>query len=246
MSDGHTALEQSINPFRLFQQRNASSASLIHGDVVKCNHQTGEWVRVHNKRETPIGPDERFIVNPHDMIDSWSKWVGGKRVAGHTYRTALGEMAPERNELGDTDEEEWPFKNGQPKDPWARAVYLPLKDSAGEVCTFVATGQGAIGEVGELVGTYAAADRHGKFPVVTLTTRDFENQHGNTVYVPVFRLIDWDFWEPNAPAPDVQPVAVPPPPSSPPPSSPSPESKAPAKSPKRGNARRDMDDEIPF
>jgi hypothetical protein len=170
----------------------------------------------------------------------------GELIDRKVYRTIDGQMAPEREALGDNDETNWPSKNGQPKDPWQRTVYLPMKDSAGEVVAFKATGTSAIGEIAELCGMFADADRKGKFPVVALDTRNFESQHGSVIYVPVFRLVDWDYWTPDTPAPEVKPVPLPLP-SPAPQSLPSPESKAPPpKSPKRGNARGDMDDEIPF
>jgi hypothetical protein len=150
------------------------------------------------------------------MIDTWTKFINSKRVAQKVYRTIDGEMAPEREELGDNDESEWPTRNSRPKDPWSRAVYLPMKDSAGEIVAFKATGGSAIGEIGELVGMYGSTDRHGKFPVVELQTRNFESQHGSVIYVPVFRLVSWEFWQADAPAPAVALVPLPPAPSPPP------------------------------
>jgi hypothetical protein len=124
----------------------------------------------------------------------------------------------------------------QRKDPWQRAVYLPMKGADGEVCAFKATGAGAIAEIGELVGMYGSADRRAKLPVIQPDNRSFESQHGSVIYVPVFRLVDWDYWEPDTPAPQVQPVAVP---SAPP--------KPALLTPKqKGSDVSDLDDEIPF
>jgi hypothetical protein len=241
--DGGTIVpaQPRINPFALFRQRNSGGGTFFRGDLLKCDFRSGEWVRVRGENETQIEPDERFIVNPHGMIDSWTKFVDGKRVAQKVFRTADGELAPERKELGDNDESEWPTRNSRPKDPWARAVYLPMKGGDGEVVAFKATGSSAIGEIGELVGMYASADRHGKFPVVELQTRNFESQHGSVIYVPVFRLVSWAFWEADRPAPAVALVSVPPPaPSPPPPAKPA------AIATRKPVARSDMDDEIPF
>ena len=231
-----------INPFTLFRQRNSGGGGFFRGDLLKCDYRSGEWLRVRGENETQIDPDERFIVNPHEMVDVWAKYINGKRVDQKVFRTLLGEMAPAREELGDTDEDEWPSKSGKLKDPWQRAVYLPMKDSAGEVVAFKATSNSAIGEVGELVGMYASADRHGRFPVVELETRNFESQHGNLIYVPVFKLIGWEFWQADTPAPAVAPVSVPLPAPSP-----SPSAKSATTAPKAVTARNDsMDDEIPF
>jgi hypothetical protein len=187
------------------------------------------------------------VVNVHELTDTWSKYVAGELVDRKVYRTIDGQMAPERDELGDNNEDAWPRKNGTPKDPWQRAVYLPMKDSNGDVVAFKATGTSAIAEIAELAGMFASADRKGKLPVVALECRNFESQHGSTIYVPVFRLVDWDYWQADTPAPKVELIPLPsplPPPENTAPTSP--ESKVSAKSSKRGNARSDMDDEIPF
>jgi hypothetical protein len=113
--------------------------------------------------------------------------------------------------------------------------------SAHDLVEELPAGTTGIGEIGELVGMYASADRHGKFPVVELQTRNFESQHGSVIYVPVFRLVSWAFWEADRPAPAVALVSVPPPaPSPPPPAKPA------AIATRKPVARSDMDDEIPF
>jgi hypothetical protein len=229
-----------VNPFTLFRQRNSTGGGFFRGDLIKCDHRTGEWVREHGEERTLIDADERFVTNPHEMIDTWTKWIDGKVIDRQIYRTIDGEFAPERDALGDLDERSWPWDRSGKKrlDPWQRAVYLPMKGNDGEVVAFRATGQGAIAEIAELVGMYGSADRHGKFPVVKPDARNFESQHGSTIYVPVFRLVDWQFWEADTPAPSVSPVPLPPP------ASVKPTTTAPVNAlPQRGG---DMDDEIPF
>ena len=192
-----------VNPFTLFRQRNSTGGGFFRGDLIKCDYRSGEWTREHGEERTLIDVAERFIVNPHEMIETWTKRIDGKVIDRQIYRTIDGQFAPEREELGDMDERQWPWdRSGKKrKDPWERAVYLPMKGSDGEVVAFRATGQGAIAEIAELVGMYGSADRHGKSPVVQPDARSFESQHGSTIYVPVFRLVDWDFWEPDTPAP---------------------------------------------
>jgi hypothetical protein len=239
--DGATivAAQPLINPFTLFRQRNSGGGGFFRGDLLKCDYRTGEWLRVRGENETQIDPDERFIVNPHEMVDTWTMFINGKRAAQKVYRTVDGEMAPAREELGDNDEGAWPSRNGKAKDPWQRAV--PMRDSAGELVAFKATGNSAIGEIGELVGMYGSANRHGRFPVVALETRNFESQHGSLIYVPVFKLTGWAFWEPDTPAPEVQPVPLPPAPS------PSPTAKpVAATTTRKADTSAGMDDEIPF
>ena len=245
-----------VNPFVLFAQRNRSGG-FFKGPLIKVEHTSGQIFRMRGEEKTLVEAGEQFTANVHELTDTWSKWINGKLVERRVYRAIAGEIAPEREALGDTDENYWPTRGSKPKDPWQRQVYLPMRGDDGEICAFVASGQSAISEIGELVGMYASADRSGKFPVIELDTRNFTSQHGSTIYVPVFRLVDWDFWELNTPAPPVELVPVP--------QTAAPAAltarkvtsshtntdtdtmSAPVKSQKkRGDTRSDLDDEIPF
>src|SRR5215471_20119460 len=106
--------EQLINPFAIFRQRNSSGAVLFRGDLIKCDHNTGEWLRMHGENATLIGADERFIANPLELVDSWTKFVNGKLIERKVYRTIDFEFAPEREALGDMDEHRWELdRNGK-------------------------------------------------------------------------------------------------------------------------------------
>jgi hypothetical protein len=115
--DGGTIVpaQPRINPFALFRQRNSGGGGFFRGDLLKCDYRTGEWLRVRGENETQIDPDERFIVNPHEMIDAWTKFIDGKRVAQKVYRTIDGEMAPEREELGDKTKVNGRHETADPK-----------------------------------------------------------------------------------------------------------------------------------
>ena len=139
---------------------------------------------------TLIGTDERFVVNPLELIDTWTKFVGGKLIERGTYRTIEFEFAPDREALGDMNEETLGAgsQREKRKDPWSSAVYLPMKAlSDGELVCFKATGQGAIEEIAELCGMYASADRGGKLPVIEPTREELREPHGSMIYVPVFK-----------------------------------------------------------
>src|SRR5262249_53381383 len=144
-------------------------------DRVKMDHVTGSLLREHGGDKDVIEPDEDgrrlYVVNPHLMIERWGEYVNGKLVDQKVYRTASGEYAPERAELGlDLREADWPVdkNSGRRKDPWSREVYLPMKGADGEVVAYKATGKGAIGEIGELVGMFGSADRKGRVPLVDI------------------------------------------------------------------------------
>jgi len=111
---------QLVNPFALFAQRNRGGG-FFKGDLIKLEHTTGEFFRVRGEAKTLVEHDEQLIANPHELTDTWTKWVNGKIVERRAYRTANGEMAPTREELGDLDENYWPTRGKKPKDPWQRA-----------------------------------------------------------------------------------------------------------------------------
>src|SRR5262249_54798823 len=196
-----------VNPFVLFRQRN-SSGGFLKCEEVKMDHNTGALFRGRGNNKPMIGPGQRrHRINPNLMVERWVEYVAGKLVDEKVYRTAEGELAPtDREEFGiDLDEHDWPIVNGKHKDPWSREVYLPMKGTDGEVVAFKATGKSAIAEIGELVGMYGSADRGGKVPVVEIESRTFEAEpHGNTIHVPVFRLVDWELWD-GVPTPMAQP-----------------------------------------
>ena len=236
-----------VDPLAHWAQRNSSGA-FFKGTLIKLDYRTGKWTRGESK--DPIGATESFITNPNEIIDGWLKFVDGKRVDQALVRIADGIMPKTREELPDQDERRWPTgRDGKRRDPWQRALYLPMKGADGEVCAFSATGGGAIEEVADFVTMYRATDRDGKLPVALLASRSYEHKEfGYAIYVPVLRLVGWDFWEPGQPVTPVRPIAVP----IASPAEPTtkatakPIAKAAAKTPPERGGSGDMDDEIPF
>jgi hypothetical protein len=139
------------------------------------------------------------------------KFVDGKRVDKDLVRLADGVMPKELEELPDRDERRWPTgRDGKRRDPWQRALYLPMKGADGEVCAFSATGKSAIEEVADFVAMCRRSDRGGKSPVVLPSSRSYEHkEYGYDIFVPVFKLVGWEYWQPDQPAPPVQPIMVP-------------------------------------
>src|SRR5262249_27020487 len=90
---------------------------------------------------------------------------------------------------------------------------------------------------------YGSADRGGKVPVVEIESRTFEAEpHGNTIHVPVFRLVDWELWD-GVPTPMAQPVAVP---IAPPPKAVTARAVTAKPATRQPQSDVDLDDEIPF
>ena len=197
-----------VDPLTHWAQQNSSGA-FFKGDLIKLNYRDGQWTRGEGK--SPISATETFIANPNEIIDGWLKFVDGKLVDKDLARLTDGLMPKEPEELPDRDERRWPMgRDGKRRDPWQRALYLPMKGADGEVCAFSATGGGAIEEVADFVDMYRRADRGGKLPVVRLGSRSYEHkEYGYDIFVPTLKLVGWDYWEPGQPAPPVRPIMVP-------------------------------------
>src|SRR5262249_47669195 len=92
---------------------------------------------------------------------------------------------------------------------WKPTVYLPLRPlaDASDVMCFTGTGKGARVVVGDLCKVYGrpGADRDGKDFVIMLETRLLPptNERSTTVW-PVFKVIGYEFFVPDTPAPAVQ------------------------------------------
>src|SRR5262245_42298642 len=71
-----------------------------------------------------------------DVAVAWVKWVDGK--PEHRI-TRPGQRHPNRDELGDNDQDLWPEdRNGKPEDPWKDTRYVYLIDpQTAEEMTFI-------------------------------------------------------------------------------------------------------------
>jgi len=217
------------NPFALYAELYGGEA-FFEGDYIKLTQDNG-WVRGQNKE--PINTTEMFVANLQEARHGWIKFDGDKTER----KTVLIMDNPQgipREECGDMETRRWKDN----RDPWMPVIYLPMRClSDDSVVCFTGTGMGASRAVGELCRIYGrpGADRGGKMPVVLLDSFTFENRQGGTTRWPRFKIVDWQFFEPDTPAPPVElvEVSVVAPPAA--------KTKALA-APKR----QDMDDEIPF
>jgi hypothetical protein len=190
-----------VNPFTHFARRYSSSATFFSGDFIQVNGNTGALTRGADNR--PVDKTEYFKANMHEAMFGWVKWTKGQVEDRRLGYIIQGFEPPEREALGDLHHD---------PDPWRLTVYLPMKDSKGEVCCFTASSQSGIDAVCELCDIYArpGADRQGKQPVLQIVVTSYENKkYSRTVYKPKFVPIGWEFWDDKTPAPEIKPIAVP-------------------------------------
>jgi len=112
------------------------------------------------------------------------------------YRVAYGERPPEREDLGDLDQDKWPEGlDGSPADPWVLQYLLPLEHMpSGELVVFVTSSIGGRRSVADLCSAYAK--RKGKKPdcgqpIIKLATAEMPTRRYGKVLRPYFEIIGW-------------------------------------------------------
>jgi hypothetical protein len=223
-----------VDPFALYLRNEGGGGAFFAGDYLNFNGQTGIWTR----DKQPIGATVPFLVNMHEIYIGWIKFIKDSKPVHEIGRIIDGYQRLPREALDEADEGNWPSVHGKPQDPWKQVTYLPMRcledDEAVVYGPFSFTARKA---VADFVAVYRRADRGGKFPVVLLESRSFQNQSGGMTYVPELKIVGWEFWEADTPAPEIPPVPPPPPVAA---------AKPALVAPKAITARGDMDDEIPF
>jgi hypothetical protein len=167
------------------------ATKLIRGDLLKCNK--GHWLLGQEAKPLPAGT--RLVATGTNA--AWVKWGTGDNGLPRPveYRVRKpGEAMPEREELGDLNEADWPAgPDGQPRDPWqnTRFLYLVNPETAA-TCTFsTATygGRGAVSALGSQIVTMRTA-RRGVSPVVELHSAPYKTKYGIQMK-PVFKVVGW-------------------------------------------------------
>jgi hypothetical protein len=123
------------------EERNPSN-SLIIGRILKFK-DGGYTV---DKTYFPNGG--RYVVR--DVLFVWVHWVDGKPVEHRI--TNPGDVHPERDELPDQDQDQWPAGfDGKPSDPWRDTRYLQvICQKTGADFTFISETHGGHRAVAEL------------------------------------------------------------------------------------------------
>jgi hypothetical protein len=222
-----------VDPFAYY----AAIEGGFDGDYVKLDQKLG-WIRGQEKK--PIGVTEIFVAAVHDAEHGWIKFA---RSEGESIERRIAPLwkcpiLPACHVCGRTADE-----HNDKRCDWRPAVYLPLRsgtDPDDVKLMFTGTGKGARKFLAQLCRVYGrpGADRQGKSPSLTLSSRSFPNESGGTTVWPVFKLIGWEFFEPGIPAPPVQPIPVP--------IAPPPAAQTALPKPAATKPNGDLNDEIPF
>src|SRR5215469_15701523 len=107
-------------------------------------------------QEEPIPLGTEYLAHTAAWTKCWIKFADRKVEDRKVYRVALGEKPPEREDLDDLDQDEWPEGlDGKPSDPWVFQFLLPLENiGTGEVVIFCTASIGGRTAVANLCTAY--------------------------------------------------------------------------------------------
>jgi hypothetical protein len=165
------------------------AGSLIVGFRIKFDFNHTCW----EIDGTKIAPDAEDTFAVVGVKLAWLKWGPDKRPTQRV--TQPGQRHPERNDLPDNDEDEWPLglDGKTAEDPWkdVRYVYL-INTATAEECTFVTDTYGGRRAVSDLKSQIANARRvrPGAVPIVKLSVATMPTKFG-TKPRPQLKVTDW-------------------------------------------------------
>jgi hypothetical protein len=143
----------------------------------------------------PLGTE--FIAHAIGWTKCWIKFGDDGVAERKTYRVALGEQPPEREDLGDLEKNNWPKGiDGNPADPWSLQYLLPLERiSDGEVVIFTTSSLGGRRAVADLCAAYAKRITKNAScgqPIVKLAKTEMPTKKFGRVPRPQFEIVGWD------------------------------------------------------
>jgi hypothetical protein len=176
----------------------------VTGRMLKFN-KAGQYVTADDG--TVIGDDIDFIANCPQTLAGFIKFNPDgppDRAMGLIFD---GFIVPERESLGDLDENDWPRGlSGGPEDPWRHQMCLVLQQAGtAELFTFVTSSKTGRAAVGKLLQHFRRTQKThpGMLPVVRLKQGGFDSKKGHGwVTTPAFAVS-----EDSAVKPDTSPSA---------------------------------------
>jgi hypothetical protein len=159
---------------------------LLRGSLLKFS----DWTWSKGKEGTEVPKGTRLAAT--GTVRLWQKWEGGKPTDCRI--PEVGRGMPEREELGDLDQDEWKAGlDGRPKDPWqnTRLVYLfdPLSAEAFTFSTTSWGGRGAVADLADQIQRVRYA-HPGATPIVELDAAPMVTKFGKKSK-PVFKVVEW-------------------------------------------------------
>ena len=179
------------NPFTAYGEQ-ASQKSIV-GQLLRFTK--GDFLAGQDDEEVPVGT--QFVANMDEMLAGWIRWEQNKPTDHVMGKVSEGYQPPRRNELGDTDKENWEIDSqGQQRDPWQFSNYLLMKDVGNaELYTFTTSSKGGLNALGDLCRAYGKAmpQRPSEYPVIAIGVNayDHPNRAFGRIKVPTFEIKSW-------------------------------------------------------
>jgi hypothetical protein len=141
-----------------------------------------------------VPPGTQFVAHIDQLARGWVKFTNGQVADRRIGMVADGYKLPAREELGETDEDQWEKDlTGTPKDPWVQQWYLALTGvETGELVTFVTGSKGGISAIGALCRIYARKYGIGVLPIVALRVRSYKHKMFGRIETPDLEIVGWD------------------------------------------------------
>jgi hypothetical protein len=157
----------------------------------------GDWTLGEDAKKVPT--EARFVANMDEYYRGWVRWWDGKPTEHLIGRVVDRHRVPPREQLSDLDKTKWESEpNGARRDPWARSVYLAMRDvSNDEIICFTSSSDGGRKAVAKLADRYDKL-RHrfkAKMPVVCLESEAYQHNTYGKILKPKFRIVDWAYWD---------------------------------------------------
>ena len=168
----------------------AESTNNAPSRLAILKHRKGIY-EVHGTSGGTIPLNSKFLVL--NVMHGWVRIEKGKKI--QRIAREPGKHFPDRNELGDMDQDKWPVGlSGEPSDPWMIAYDMHIKSlSDGRGFLFTTnnkTGCDAVRDFAEAVVWQRQFKGPNAKPIVELGSRTFIGRYG-PVAVPDFRIVDW-------------------------------------------------------
>jgi hypothetical protein len=133
-----------------------------------------------------------FIAHVSGWVRGWVKFVDNQPTQKCLGRAVDGFKVVEREELGDTDEDQWGTDDaGRPRDPWSRQSYLPLENAEnGEIVVFVSSSFGGRKAIGKLC-EHAANNARLGLPRIELGVTSYRHKQFGRIETPDLKVVGW-------------------------------------------------------
>jgi len=181
------------NAFESYGQQ--MSISSITGTLIKFNK--GDWVTGDDE---DLDDNMELVANMDQLMVGWIKWVDNRPAEQIMGPVAEGYQAPRRNELGDTNQDEWETDDqNRPRDPWQFSNYIVLKEpgqdaSTDNLYTFATSSKGGLGAIGALCREYGKDMRRrpDQYPIIRLGTDSYNHREYGRTKVPLLTIVGWE------------------------------------------------------